>query len=126
VGEHSKSHFKAGARLPTSPEMLQWRADIPVDIPVRCEVGCYRAEEILKADDNSTLLRTRMSTRMSARRSVDWRSALLHVETENQVLIPQIQFPIANDRMRPNAALRTANVALRFQLETSVFLPAFG
>src|SRR5688572_30340544 len=44
----------------------------------------------------------------------------------DQVLIAQIQFAIADDGMRPDAPLRTANFRLRVQFEAAFLRPAFG
>src|SRR2546430_17121748 len=52
-------------------------------------------------------------------------SALLHVVAVNDVLIAQIQFPIGNDRMGPDAALGIAYLRLRIELEPPVRFPTF-
>src|SRR6185312_15580177 len=48
-----------------------------------------------------------------------------HVVAIDQVLIAQIKFPVADDRVRPDPALGRADRGLRIELEAPVLLPAF-
>src|SRR5438105_6360496 len=52
-------------------------------------------------------------------------STLLHVVAVNDVLIAQIQFPVGNDRVGPDAALGIAYLRLRIELEPAVRFPTF-
>src|SRR5437879_13579222 len=50
-------------------------------------------------------------------------SPLLHVVAVNDVLIAQVQFPVGDDRVCPDAALGIAYVGLRIQFEPAVLFP---
>ena len=50
----------------------------------------------------------------------------LHVEAEQQILITQIKLAIGDHRVRPDLALVLANLCLRFERKSAMFLPAFG